>query len=226
MDAQTKADKATGVDFARNSIRTAILRGEFGPSGKLTLTDLAERIGTSVTPIREALRDLAGEGLVDIDPHRGARVHNPPVTELRETYALRLMLEGRAMRELALLSEEERAVACIKATRLAKKMESEQDVPAWAELNRAFHAEIALPLGTAWPRLYALIETLRNISLLPVAAALKLDASLMRQADIEHQDLIRAIYEGDADAAEAITLKHLGRTRKTLLEQGVNIPQK
>lgn len=217
MDAQTKADKATGVDFARHSIRTAILRGEFGLSGKLTLTDLAERLGTSVTPIREALRDLAAEGLVDIDPHKGARVHNPTTAELRETYALRLMVEVRAMRELALLSEEERAVACIKATRLAKKMEIEEDAAAWAELNRTFHAEIALPLGATWPRLYALIETLRNISLLPVAAALKLDSNLMRKADSEHLDLIRAISDGDADTAESITRKHLERTRRTLL---------
>ena len=212
-------ERPTGVDLARDSIRTSILRGEFGSSGKLTLSDIADRLGTSVTPIREALRDLAAEGLVDIDPHKGARVHDPSVTELRETYALRLILETKAMSEAALLPLSVRMAACDRADRLADQMETEPDVPVWAELNRAFHAEIAFALKSEWPRLYALIETLRNFSLLPVTSALNREGTLMRQADREHRQLIEAIRRGDSAQAGSITSDHLQRTRQVLLQE-------
>jgi DNA-binding GntR family transcriptional regulator len=207
------------VDLARNSIRTSILRGEFGPAGKLTLSDIADRLGTSVTPIREALRDLAAEGLVDIDPHKGARVHDPSATELRETYALRLILETKAMSEAALLPLSVRMAACDRADRLADQMETEPDVPVWAKLNRAFHAEIAFALKSEWPRLYSLIESLRNFSLLPVTSALNREVTLMRQADREHRLLIEAVRRGDSAEAGSITEKHLQRTRQVLLQK-------
>ena len=219
MKSLSLVERPTGVDLARNSIRTAILRGEFGSSGKLTLTDIAQHLGTSVTPIREALRDLAAEGLVDIDPHKGARVHDPSATELRETYALRLILETKAMSEAALLPPPVRIAACDRANLLADQMETEPDVPVWAELNRAFHAEIAFILKSEWPRLYGLIETLRNFSLLPVTSALNREATLMRHADREHRELIEAIRRGDSAEAGSITKKHLQRTRQVLLQE-------
>jgi DNA-binding GntR family transcriptional regulator len=219
MKSLAVVERPTGVDLARNSIRTSILRGEFGSSGKLTLSDIADRLGTSVTPIREALRDLAAEGLVDIDPHKGARVHDPSTAELRETYALRVILEAKAMSEAALLPLTVRIAACDQADRLADQMETEPDVPVWAELNRAFHAEIAVALKSEWPRLYTLIETLRNFSLLPVTSALNREATLMRQADREHRLLIEAIRRGDSAEAGSITEKHLRRTRQVLLQE-------
>src|SRR6266702_118529 len=219
MKSLSLVERPTGVDLARNSIRTAILRGEFGSSGKLTLTDIAQHLGTSVTPIREALRDLAAEGLVDIDPHKGARVHDPSATELRETYALRLILETKAMSEAALLPTPVRIAACDRANLLADQMETEPDVPVWAELNRAFHAEIAVILKSEWPRLYALIETLRNFSLLPVTSALNREVTLMRHADREHRELIEAIRRGDSAEAGSITSEHLQRTRQVLLRE-------
>lgn len=219
MKSLAVVERPTGVDLARNSIRTSILRGEFGSAGKLTLSDIADRLGTSVTPIREALRDLAAEGLVDIDPHKGARVHDPSTAELRETYALRLILEAKAMSEAALLPLSVRIAACDKAGRLADQMEAEPDVPVWAELNRAFHAEIAVALKSEWPRLYVLIESLRNFSLLPVTSALNREVTLMRQADREHRLLIEAIQRGDSVEAGSITEKHLRRTRQVLLQE-------
>jgi DNA-binding GntR family transcriptional regulator len=211
------ANRPTGVDIARDAVRDAILRGEFGAGGRLTLSDIAEQLGTSVTPVREALRDLAAEGLVDLDPHRGARVHAPTEAEMHETYALRLMLEPRAMAEVAALPEEERAEVCVNAAKLSRRMSAESDAAAWAALNRDFHAQIAAPLRTSWPRLYSMVETLRNVSLLPVASALARDPDLMRQADYNHKDLVEAVERGEPERASAITARHLERTRRVLL---------
>jgi len=205
------------VDIARDAVRTAILRGEFGLGDRLTLTDIAERLGTSVTPVREALRDLAAEGLVDLDSHKGARVHTSTPAELRETYALRSMLEPRAMAEVAALPKEERAAACVKAAQLSKQMSGESDPAVWTALNRDFHAKISAPLKPSWPRLYSMVETLRNVSLLPVASALGRDSELTRQADRDHNDLVDAIERGESERAAAITAQHLERTRRVLL---------
>jgi DNA-binding GntR family transcriptional regulator len=183
----------------------------------LALSDIAEQLGTSVTPVREALRDLAAEGLVDLDPHKSARVHTPTPTELRETYALRLLLEPRAMSEVAALPEEERAEACAKAAELSRRMSGESDATVWAALNRDFHAAVADPLRPSWPRLFSMVETLRNVSLLPVVSALGRDSELTRQADRDHEGLVDAIRRGDSERAAAVTAQHLERTRRVLL---------
>ena len=127
------------------------------------------------------------------------------------------------MSEAALLPTPVRIAACDRADRLADQMETEPDVPVWAELNRAFHAEIAFALKSEWPRLHSLIESLRNFSLLPVTSALNREGTLMRHADREHRDLLEAIRQGDSAEAGSITRKHLQRTRQVLLQEMAGI---
>ncbi|KLO25678.1 hypothetical protein ABH37_18715 [Mycobacterium haemophilum] len=205
------------MDLARDTVRGMILRGEITAGSRLTLTEVAHRIGTSVTPVREALRDLAATGLIDIDAHKGARVHAATTGELTEIYALRQMLEVRAMVEVAALEEEDRVVACILAGKLATQMEDEPDVAGWATLNLDFHARLAEPLRTPWPLLYCLVESLRNRSMLPVATALRAEPALMHQANCDHRDLVAAIRCGDTDRAARVATEHLGRTLEVLL---------
>ena len=74
-------------------------------------------------------------------------------------------------------------------------------------------------MKSEWTRLYALIETLRNFSLLPVTSALNREVTLMRHADREHRELIEAIRRGDSAEAGSITEKHLRRTQQVLLQE-------
>jgi DNA-binding GntR family transcriptional regulator len=217
IQAASSTTRQTGVDLARDTVRDVILRGEIEPGGRLILTEVAHRIGTSVTPVREALRDLAAIGLVDIDAHKGARVHEPTATELSEIYALRQMLETRAIAEVAALEEEDRVVASTIAAKLANRMKAEPDVAAWVTLNRDFHACLAEPLRNRWPLLFTLVESLRNRSVLPVATALRAEPALMAKANRDHRDMVAAIRKGDPERAERVTAAHLGRTLAVLL---------
>ncbi|WP_084100138.1 GntR family transcriptional regulator [Demequina sp. NBRC 110051] len=87
-------------DLARN-IRDLIVSGEIAAGTPLRQADLAERFGTSRTPVREALRQLQAGGLIEIYPHRGAVVRIPTPWEVREAYEVRAELEALAARRAA-----------------------------------------------------------------------------------------------------------------------------
>jgi DNA-binding GntR family transcriptional regulator len=208
----------TGVDLARDTVRNMILRGEIDAGSRVVLADVAQRIGTSVTPVREALRDLAASGLVDIDAHKGARVHAASAAELSEIYALRSLLESRAMAEVAALAEEDRVVACTIAARLVKEMDRESEMGAWTTLNHDFHACLVEPLRTRWPLLFNMIESLRNRSMLPVAKMMRDDPALAVRANRYHRSLVTAVRKGDPDKAARVRAEHLDRVMNIMLK--------
>ncbi|BAX90444.1 GntR family transcriptional regulator [Mycobacterium shigaense] len=208
----------TGVDLARDTLRDMIVRGEIEVGSRVILADVAKRIGTSVTPVREALRDLAASGLVDIDAHKGARVHASSAAELTEIYSLRSLLESRAMAEVAALAEEDRIVACTIASRLVKQIESETDMGAWTTLNHDLHACLVEPLRTRWPLLFNMIETLRNRSMLPVAKMMRDDPALAVKANRYHRTVVTAIRKGDPAKAAHARAEHLDRVINIMLK--------
>ena len=88
--AQSKADRAAEL------LRERILNGHYAPGYRLTLTALAEELGCGMTPVREALRKLQAQNLVDLIPNKGARIRVITLSELGEVYAVRAELEGYA----------------------------------------------------------------------------------------------------------------------------------
>ena len=102
----------TMAEAALERLREAIIMGELMPGAPLRLEDLARQLGMSISPIREAVRQLEALGLAEHMPHHGAKVMALDVEELRELFAIRLALEGMAVRRAAELLEpadEERA---------------------------------------------------------------------------------------------------------------------
>ena len=90
-------------------LREAILSGEFGPGQRLRTASLAKRFGSSRTPVREALVQLEGEGLVDIEPRRGALVRPFASADLIDLYEVRVLLEPAAAARAALRVDERSA---------------------------------------------------------------------------------------------------------------------
>lgn len=89
------------AEAALERLREAIIMGELTPGTPLRLEDLARRLGMSISPIREALRQLEALGLAEHLPHHGAKVMRLDVEELRELFSIRLALEGMALRRAA-----------------------------------------------------------------------------------------------------------------------------
>jgi DNA-binding GntR family transcriptional regulator len=91
------------AEAALERLREAIIMGELTPGAPLRLEDLARTLGMSISPIREAVRQLEALGLAEHVPHHGAKVMRLDVEELRELFSIRLALEGMAVRRAAAL---------------------------------------------------------------------------------------------------------------------------
>src|SRR5258705_4496006 len=91
----------TMAEAALERLREAIIMGELLPGAPLRLEDLARSLGMSISPIREAVRQLEALGLAEHVPHHGAKVMALDVEELRELFSIRLALEGMALRRAA-----------------------------------------------------------------------------------------------------------------------------
>src|ERR1700716_154277 len=86
----------TVVEYTIGSLRNAIGEGRLAPGQRLVVADVTKMFGVSAGPVREAIRRLTGEGLVDITPHRGATVRQFSTGEVREIFEVREMIEGLA----------------------------------------------------------------------------------------------------------------------------------
>lgn len=90
---------STKKDIVIEEIRELILTGELGPGDRLLQDELAEQLNISQTPIREALRVLEAEGVLEHEPHKGVRVAEVSASEISEIYMIRAELESLAIRE-------------------------------------------------------------------------------------------------------------------------------
>ena len=130
----------TLAEWVDTRLRTAILSGELAAGEKLRSEHLAAEWGVSPTPVREAFQRLAGEGLVVIEPQRGARVAEIDAVEAAEYYELRLALDPKALRSsMAAADDSYRADVQQAYERLDV---GHRSVPAFLEAHRTFHLAV------------------------------------------------------------------------------------
>lgn len=209
-------NRQTAHEFVRNILRRAILSGDLAGGSRLVQADLASMLEVSTTPVREALRDLASEGLIRFDPHRGAVVQELSGEELREIYMIREILEPFAMR-LAVPKVTPELLDRLR--RLHEKMATEPHSAEWVDTNRLFHLSIYEAAG--YPRLSAIIKGLEDASVMYIGASLK-DVDELHQAAIhDHEAILSALEEGDADAAVEAVITHLGLAIKAFEARSV-----
>jgi DNA-binding GntR family transcriptional regulator len=136
-----KIVRPTTVELVTTAIRRRILSGELAPGEVLRQEALADELGVSRVPIREAITRLTGEGLLTNVPHKGAYVAELSVEEVQETFDIRLRLEPWLFSEaIARIS----AAEIEKAERLVNEMDS-VDEGEWGQLNWQFHEALYLP---------------------------------------------------------------------------------
>ena len=188
-------------------LRVEILSGLISPGTRLLQTKLAARMRTSTTPVREAMAELAAEGLVDLGPHRGVIVHEPNEKELNEVYEMRSLLDPVLIAKTVTNiteSEIERSAA------LCRRMEEETEPGAWVVLNSHFHAHMD---GAARsPLLASTVRNLRNRSSIYIAASLRESPERVADANAEHLAMVEACRRRDVDSGLEPTGRHIEAT--------------
>lgn len=201
----------TAHQYVLKSLRDAILNGQLGGGARLMQADLAAQLGVSVTPVREALRDLATQGLVEFDPHRGALVRSLDVHEVRELYELRMILEPMHVRRtFGLVTDAQ----LDRAAELRDRMEETDSLTDWAELNRQFHA--ALTVADSRSRLASIIAGLRDSASIFVSMSLSTSPERLAESNAEHAQLLEFYRRRDLAVVERLTIGHLQTTLDTI----------
>jgi DNA-binding GntR family transcriptional regulator len=186
-------------------LRARILRGDIAPGAPVRQEDLAESLGVSRVPVREALRMLESEGHVTYLPHRGYRVAELDLDELEEIYHLRALIEDDlARRALARRAPDHvDSVRTAHARLAAAEAAAPPDPTSMAAANRAFHWAVLRPT----PRAERILTTLWDASEVYRARWFAHSDNVARGAH-EHTRALAAIEAGDADALVAVLAEH------------------
>ncbi|MEU6795664.1 GntR family transcriptional regulator [Nonomuraea wenchangensis] len=199
---------------AVDDLRSLILGGRYAPGDRLAEVELAEVLGVSRTPVREALRRLAAEGLVELVANKGARVVEYPRDDLESIFELRARIEGLAARQAALAASPEDADRLHAIAVELREHADRDDLDAVHRLNADFHQGLVRLGGSA---LLA-----RQISMLIHSSVLlrtygSFDKEAMDRSAGHHVEIAAAVRAGDPDWAEAAMRAHLFSARASLL---------
>lgn len=196
-------------------LRAEILAGIIPPGTRLKIQDLATRYGLSHMPVREALQQLQGEGLVVMAPNRGATVRRMDAQFVRNLFAIREALEGYLTRQAAGVIDAA-AIATLRRIQAEMRRAPAGREPArFARLNRAFHRTVEIATGND--------EAIRLLDLhsdLIGALRVRFGYRRARAQEVlrEHDALIDALARGDAALAGTLHDQHIRGARDDLLQ--------
>lgn len=201
------------VEIARH-LREAIIRGEIRAGERLNETRLTQQFTLSRSPVREALRILEAEGLVTLEPHRGAHVRRLSGEDLREIFDLRLMFETHALQHRRNLVTPEALAPLRAAMAAASAALAAGDVREWHEASLRFHDGLVALAGNR--HLQQLHDELK-LSLQRYQLSL---IGFPRQPDrwqSAHEAILDALERGDLERAHALVTAHLTALQDALL---------
>ena len=190
-----------------DAIKHAILTGELRAGQSLVETDLAEVLGVSKTPVREALKTLAGAGLVTMNPYKGAAVRIVDDEQARHVYDARLLLEPEALTRTVAAGHDWRS-----AREALVRADKTPDQADRSLANRDYHRELYLGCGN--PLLVRMLDDLRDQTALVSAAAWRhepdwLGTPSWQQEAAEHRAILAAAEDGDAQRAAGLLRAHI-----------------
>ena len=206
----------TTTAYVLESIREGILNGQYPLGSRFDQKAIAENLGVSLVPVREALRILEGEGFVTINPRRGAYVTGISANELEELYLIRAELEELATRR-AVPNLEQKSL--VKLAGIIEQMEEATGTQEYAQLmalNQAFH--------------FTIYDASKSVLLLEMITSLWNRSSLYRrvftylperamQALEEHKEIYTACRNKDGEAAGQAVRHNIQQTVRALLDE-------
>jgi len=199
--------------WAEARLRSTIVSGELTPGSRIRVEELAERWQVSPTPLREAVRTLAGEGLITLRPQRGARVAEISAADMQDVYATRVLLEPIVLR-LSLERADETwydglraAFVALEAAFAAGPANRLDLEPEHGDFHRALRSASGSP---------SLLRISEQLSTQSLRYEVLTDAPSVN-GESEHRELFEAALALDEQAVIALATLHLGRTVKSAL---------
>jgi DNA-binding GntR family transcriptional regulator len=210
------ADGRTLHDGLLGRLRDMIIEGELAPGTRLRERELTAWLGVSRTPLREALKVLAAERLIELTPNRGARIASLSEVEIRHMFELMGALEGLAGR-LAAVRASEADLLELNAMHLQMRAHYvRRELPAYFRLNQAIHRRIVAAAGN--PLLAQSYDQLAGRIRRPRFLASQWSPERWAQAVDEHEGIMTALTARDGDRLAALLEAHLAHKAEALLK--------
>ena len=204
----------TKLEIVYNVLRENILSGNLEPGTRLIITKIAQELGVSEIPVREAIRSLEAQGLVTMTPHTGAQVAKFDAKDVEEAMEVRSILEGYAARTAMPYITKDIINQLKECTNQMKQRANEGDFGEFGILNRRFH-QIICEL-TPNKRLYKMIINMLN-EFERTRAVFGLSKKRSQDSINEHEAILEAIAEKNADKVEFLIREHRQRVGNVLV---------
>lgn len=204
----------TASSTAAEMIRQAIVDGRLAPGQRLTEERLARELGISRTPVREALKVLQSEGLVDAAPNRSATVRAYEPGDLEDIYQLRALLEGYAARRAAGRLSDEKLLALRASCERFEAMSFADDLREVVRENFVFHNTILEAAGST--RLSGMVRQVVELPLV-YKSYVWYSPEQARISQHYHRQITRALERRDAERAELVMKEHVLEARDVLI---------
>ncbi|QWA13421.1 GntR family transcriptional regulator [Sodalis ligni] len=194
----------TKSELAYQTLLSAIQSGELKPGQKVTLNELAARLGMSLTPVRDAFTLLAEQGLIERTPHHAAVIAKKKPSRSEEVSLLRAILEPEAVRLAAMYANPAQIDEIAEAYQASLDAAKNQNARELSKYNELFHLKIAEASGSSF-----LIEFISSLWKALPAQGMKLydNAPAILKS---HADILTAIRDGKPDEASALMAGHVG----------------
>ncbi|MFT9497511.1 GntR family transcriptional regulator [Anaerosolibacter sp.] len=202
-------------DIVYENLRKAIMDGKLQPGERIVEKDYAEKMNISRTPIREALRKLEIEGLVQYIPRKGVVVNGFNHEDIVEIYAIRKALEGLAMKYVIQKITEEEIGKLKKLTDCMESSNAAGDYESLFNTCKEFN-EVILR-ASRMPKITGLINTMQEY--LERFRRITMSKRTRRESAIqEHKAILQAIIDRDAERAERLVYEHLDASERVFFE--------
>jgi len=202
----TKLNNRPLYEEVAERLRAQIFAHELAPGSWLDEQNLALQFGISRTPMREAIKVLASEGLVTMKMRRGAYVTEVDRRDLEQIFTILSLLEGQAAKETASKASEDQLTQLDNLHHRLEKAAADRDMEQFFEINSKFHELVQDIAGNRW--MNNTIADLRKVLKLQRRDSLSRTGRLQNSL-VEHRQILQAILKRDPIAAEAAMQKHL-----------------
>jgi DNA-binding GntR family transcriptional regulator len=203
-------DRQSLRELIADSLRASLVAGQMRPGVVFSVPVLAERFGVSATPVREAMLDLAKEGLIEPVRNKGFRVTELSDKDLDDITQLRALIEVPTVSQLALVAPQDALMELRPLALAIVDCAAAGDLIAYVEADRRFHLGL---LGLAGnPRLVGVVRALRAQTRLYGLEELVRQGRLTASAE-EHHELLDALLARDPERTEAVMRRHIGHVR-------------